>query len=125
MEVLGIPSDEVYHVFRELPDGYLITARAVYGIEGRPGSVFIQFYFRPRPAEVLRQLFADVVRRLGELAGLGEREIFLNVVPSPTEYWWAHGCVVDPVTGFDVRIPADKVPAQGGGRRACARGARA
>ena len=112
MEVLGIPSDDLYHVFHELGDDYLISAPVAFGLERRQEGVFIQFYFGPRPAEVLRELYAVVVKRLGDLAGLETRDIYLNVVPTPSEYWWADGRMLDPATGFDVRIAADKVPTQ-------------
>jgi phenylpyruvate tautomerase PptA (4-oxalocrotonate tautomerase family) len=110
MEVLGIPADDLYHVFHEFEDDYLISAPVAFGLERRREGVFIQFYFGPRPAEVLQRLYADVVKRLGDLAGLEPRDIYLNVVPSSTENWWADGRVVDPATGFDERIPADKLP---------------
>jgi hypothetical protein len=112
IEVLGIPSDDLYHVFHELGDDYLITVPVAFGLERRHQAVFIQLYFGPRPAEVLNELYAAVVKRLGEQAGLQTRDIYINVVPSPSEYWWADGRVLDPATGFDVRIAPDKVPTQ-------------
>lgn len=110
IEVLAIPTDDLYHIFHEIPHGYLISAPVAFGLERRAQAVFIQFYFGHRPADVLKHLFVTVVKRLGDLAGLETRDIYLNVVPTPTENWWADGRLVDPDTGFDVRIAADKVP---------------
>ncbi|MDQ2814466.1 MAG: tautomerase family protein [Actinomycetota bacterium] len=112
VEVLGIPEDDLYHVFHELADENLISAPAAFGLERRREAVFIQFYFGPRPAEVLSALYKSVVANLQEAAGLETRDIYLNVVPSPSENWWADGRVLDPNTGFDERIDRAKVPGQ-------------
>ncbi|GAB3996321.1 hypothetical protein GCM10028771_26280 [Nocardioides marmoraquaticus] len=108
--MLGIPEDDLYHVFHELDDENLISAPVAFGLERRREAVFVQFYFGPRPTETLQELFKATVVRLGELAGLESRDIYLNQVPSPSEAWWADGRVLDPNTGFDERITGDKVP---------------
>ncbi|MGW4774741.1 tautomerase family protein [Nocardia sp. NPDC004278] len=110
VEVLGIPEDDRYHVFHELDDDNLISAPVAFGLERRREAVFIQFYFGQRPAEVLTALYKSVVGYLTDLTDLETRDIYLNVVPSPSENWWADGRVLDSRTGFDERIAADKIP---------------
>ncbi|NYJ74909.1 tautomerase family protein [Allobranchiibius huperziae] len=110
VEVLGIPEDDRYHVFHELDDANLISAPVAFGLERRREAVFIQFYFSQRPAAVLNALYTSVVANLQELAGLQTRDIYLNVVPSPSENWWADGRALDPDTGFDARMDQSRVP---------------
>lgn len=110
VDVLGIPDDDKYHVFHELEDENLISAPVAFGLERRREAVFIQPYFGPRPEETIRALFAAMVDNLQRLAGLETRDIYLNVVESPSANWWADGRVLDPETGFDERIASDKVP---------------
>lgn len=111
VEVIGIPDDDLYHVFHELDDDNLISAPVAFGLERRREAVFIQFYFAQRPDEKLRQLWASVVARLGELTDLEPRDIYLNLVPSPSENWWADGRVLDTRTGYDARMDRSQTPA--------------
>ena len=109
VDVLGIPDDDRYHVFHELEDENLISAPVAFGLERRREAVFIQFYFAQRPADTLAALYRSVVTDLQRLAGLETRDIYLNVVPSPSENWWADGRLLDPDTGFDERIDPSRV----------------
>ena len=111
VEVIGIPDDDLYHVFHELDDDNLISAPVAFGLERRREAVFIQFYFAQRPAEKLRQLWTSVVANLGELTDLEPRDIYLNLVPSPSENWWADGRVLNAQTGYDARMDQSRVPA--------------
>ncbi|MEU3281273.1 tautomerase family protein [Streptomyces antibioticus] len=110
--VLGIPDDDKYHVFHELEPDDLITAPIAFGLERRPQAVFIQMYFGRRPEETLKELYRALVANLVEGVGLETRDIYLNVVESPSPNWWADGRILDPATGFDTRIAADKVPTE-------------
>ncbi len=114
VDVIGIPDDDLYHVFHELDDDNLISAPVAFGLERRREAVFIQFYFGQRPAERLRQLWASVVANLGELTDLEPRDIYLNLVPSPSENWWADGRVLDAQTGYDARMDQSQVPTSQG-----------
>lgn len=111
VDVIGIPDDDLYHIFHELDDDNLISAPFAFGLERRREAVFIQFYFGQRPADTLRQLWASVVANLGALTDLEPRDIYLNLVPSPTENWWADGRVLDTHTGYDARMDQTQVPA--------------
>jgi len=110
VEVLGIPDDDKYHVFHELDADNLITAPVAFGLERRPEAVFIQTYFGPRPVEVLQRLYRTMVNNLTRRTDLETRDIYINVVESASANWWADGRKLDPATGFDERIAADKVP---------------
>lgn len=110
VEVLGIPEDDKYHIFHELEDDYLITAAVAFGLERRREAIFIQPYFGARPVEVLQELYRTMVANLAKRAGLESRDIYINIVESPSANWWADGRRLDPTTGFDDRIAADKVP---------------
>lgn len=110
VDVLGIPDDDRYHVFHELADEDLISAPVAFGLERRREAVFIQPYFGPRPTEVLQRLYQALVGNLASSAGLESRDVYINVVESPSANWWADGRVLDPRTGFDERIASDKVP---------------
>ena len=110
VDVLGIPDDDKYHVFHEMADENLISAPVAFGLERRREAIFIQTYFGKRPEETLRALYAALVENLQRLAGLETRDIYINVVESPSPNWWADGRVLDPNTGFDERIVTDKVP---------------
>jgi phenylpyruvate tautomerase PptA (4-oxalocrotonate tautomerase family) len=112
VDVLGISDDDKYHIFHELDDDDLITAPVAFGLDRRPEAIFIQTYFGARPAEVLQQLYRAIVDNLARRTGLGTRDIYINVVESPSANWWADGRRLDPATGFDDRIAPDKVPSK-------------
>lgn len=109
VEVLGIPDDDRFHLFHELDDDNMITAPVSFGLPRRREAICVQFYFQQRPAEVLEELYAALVAHLGELTELESRDVFVNVVPAPSMNWWVEGRVLDPATGFDERIAADKI----------------
>lgn len=110
VDVLGIPDDDRYHIFHELDADNLIVAPVAFGLERRPEAIFIQTYFGARPVEVLQQLYRVLVDDLLECTELESRDIYINVVESPSANWWADGRRLDPATGFDERIAPDKVP---------------
>lgn len=110
VEVLGIPEDDKFHVFHELEADNLITAPVAFGLERRAEAVFVQPYFGRRSEETLTDLYRVLVAKLTERTLLQSRDIYINVVESASANWWADGRVLDPSTGFDTRIAADKVP---------------
>ena len=112
VNVLGIPDDDLYHVFHEMADENLISAPSAFGLERRREAIFIQTYFGHRDEQVLSELYRTLVDNLAEQAGLESRDVYINVVESPSANWWADGRRLDPSTGFDDRIAADKVPSR-------------
>ena len=109
VDVLGIPEDDKYHVFHEMQDANLITAPAAFGLDRRREAIFIQMYFGNRPEQILKELYRVLVANLQARTGLESRDVYLNVVESPSANWWADGRVLNPTTGFDERIAADKL----------------
>jgi hypothetical protein len=112
IQVLSIPEDDKYHIFHALQDDHLISAPVAFGLERRREAIFIQYYFAQRPAETLNELYKVTVNNLQELTDLEPRDIYINVVPSPSENWWAAGRLLDPNTGFDARMDTDALPPQ-------------
>jgi phenylpyruvate tautomerase PptA (4-oxalocrotonate tautomerase family) len=110
IDVLGIPEDDKFHVFHEMKDDFLISAPVAFGLERRRSAIFIQYYFAQRPAETLRELYSATIATLQELTELEPRDVYINLVPSPSENWWAAGRSLDPTTGFDVRMDTDALP---------------
>ncbi|MDT8911961.1 tautomerase family protein [Amycolatopsis sp. PS_44_ISF1] len=110
VEVLGIPEDDRFHVFHELADEDLVTEPVMFGLERRRETIALQLHFGPRPVETLRALYSAIVTNLTRDAGLQRRDLALNVIESPSANWWIEGRVLDPETGFDERIAADKIP---------------
>ncbi|HEY3708161.1 MAG TPA: tautomerase family protein [Amycolatopsis sp.] len=110
VEVLGIPEDDRFHFFHELADENLISEPVAFGLERRRQAICVQLYFAARPATVLNELFAALVAKLTRGTGLEPRDIYLNVIESPSANWWAEGRVLNHETGFDERIAADKIP---------------
>lgn len=111
VEALGIPDDDLFHFFNEFDDDYLISAPVSFGLERRREAIFIQYSFAQRSIETLNRLYAATVRNLQQTTELEPRDIFINVVASPSENWWAAGRVLDPETGFDARMAGDVLPA--------------
>lgn len=110
VDAIGIPDDDKYHIFHELDPENLISAPVAFGLERREEAIFIQSYFGKRPEEQLQALYRALVANLLERAGLESRDIYINIVESPSANWWADGRMIDPNTGFDERIAADKLP---------------
>lgn len=110
VEVIGIPDDDKYHVFHEMKAENLVSAPVAFGLERRERAIFIQCYFGQRPEEQLKALYRAMVENLTRTADLETRDVYINIVESPSANWWADGRVLDARTGFDERITADKVP---------------
>lgn len=110
VDEIGIPDDDKYHVFHELDPENLVSASVAFGLERRDEAIFIQCYFGKRPEDQLRALYRALVDNLIEGAGLESRDVYINIVESPSANWWADGRALDPNTGFDERIAADKLP---------------
>lgn len=110
VQVIGIPDDDRYHVFHELEPENLISAPVAFGLERRERALFIQCYFGRRPEEQLQALYQAMVQNVTAAADLETRDVYINIVESPSANWWADGRVLDSRTGFDTRIAADKVP---------------
>ena len=111
VEVLGIPDDDKFHFFHEFDVDSMIAPNEAFGLPRRPDKmVCLQLYFGPRPHETIATLFQTLVGNLVQRTSLTREDILINVIESPSPNWWAAGRELDPNTGFDVRIAADKIP---------------
>ena len=111
VDVLGIPNDDKFHFFHEFDADNMITVDEAFGLPRRPDKmVCLQLYFGPRPQETIAALFQAVVSNITRRTSLTREDVLINVIESPSPHWWVAGRELDPKTGFDVRIAADKIP---------------
>ncbi|MFF0591204.1 tautomerase family protein [Streptomyces sp. NPDC003781] len=104
VDVLGIPRDDQFHVFHEVPEDNFVMQPVVFGIPRSRRTLFIQLYFNERGAEQKAELFRAIVANLRLRAGVPEEDVMLVAVETARENWWAAGRVVDPATGYDQRM---------------------
>lgn len=104
-EVLGIPDDDRFHVFHELAEGSMLHEPVVFGIPRTTARMLlVTLSFNERSPEQKSALYAALVRRLEEHAGVRSDELLVRVLETARENWWADGRVVDPETGYDQRM---------------------
>ncbi|TSB21252.1 tautomerase family protein [Streptomyces benahoarensis] len=111
VDVLGIPEDDRFHHLHEFRPENIQTEPVAFGIPRGDRTLVVQMFFNPRPPEVKEALFAAARDRLRDTAGVPEEDLFLCVVETARENWWAAGRVVDPATGYDARM--DRTGASG------------
>jgi len=102
-DVLGIPADDRFHVFSEVPEGNLLHEDVAFGIPRGEKFMFITFSFNRRSPEMKREFFATVVSLLRQV-GVSEHDLGLRILEPAPENWWASGRLVDPETGWDERM---------------------
>jgi phenylpyruvate tautomerase PptA (4-oxalocrotonate tautomerase family) len=112
IEVLGIPADDRFHVFHELPAGSMFHEDIVFGLPRTNHLMFVTLSFNHRAAEQKDALYATLVRRLGEHAGITPEDVVIRVLETASENWWARGRTVNPDTGYDQRMttPSSNTP---------------
>jgi 4-oxalocrotonate tautomerase len=103
-DVLELPEDDYFHVIHEKEPENMIQAPVFWGVERGAGSVFVQMSFNPRPPARKEALFASVAERLVENPGVRREDIFMMILETAAENWWAHAREVDAETGFDARM---------------------
>ena len=104
-EVLGIPDDDRFHVFHELSEGSMVHEPVVFGIPRTTSRMLlVTLSFNERGPEQKNALYAALVRRLREHAGVRSDELLVRVLETAPENWWGAGRVVDPGTGYDERM---------------------
>lgn len=116
VEVLGIPDDDRFHFFHELPVGSIFHEDTAFGVARTQRLLFITLSFNERTAEIKNALFEALVRHLGTIAGWQKDEVMFRVIETARENWWAYGRVVNPDTGYDERMAgqASTLAAAGG-----------
>lgn len=104
VEVLGIPADDRFHVFHELPEGSMFHDDTVFGKSRTDRFMFLTLSFNHREPAQKDALFGALVQQLGEHAEVDPEDLLIRIVETARENWWADGRVVDPTTGYDQRM---------------------
>ena len=105
-EVLRIPDDDRFHAFYEHEEGFFFHEDVIFGLPRDNGLMCITLSFNNRPAEEKQRLYAAIERHLHDRAGVTRDRFALRVLETARENWWAAGRVVNPETGYDVRMQA-------------------
>lgn len=103
-EVLGIPDDDRFHFFHELPAGSIFHEDTVFGVARTSRLLFITLSFNERTADTKNALFESLVRQLNAIGGWQRDEVMFRVIETARENWWASGRAVNPDTGYDERM---------------------
>lgn len=104
VDVLGVTEDTWDHVFNELRPGDMVYDRNYAGMQRSDDMVFIHFFLNPRPKEMKARFFNAVADEVTTRAKLARTDLMMTLTEQAPENWWAEGRVVDPQTGFDVRM---------------------
>ena len=104
IDVIGITEDDRFHFVHQMDAGDIIQEPIYADIPRGERAVFIQMMFTQRPPKMKQRLFATIVENLQRNPGLSPDDVFINVIEPAAENWWISGRVVDPETGFDVRM---------------------
>ncbi|MEV6071545.1 tautomerase family protein [Nocardia sp. NPDC052001] len=104
VDVLKIPEDDQFHVFVEVTPDNFHMQKVVFGLPRTDRTMFIHLAFNHRTAEQKNELFREIVTNLRVLADVPEEDIAMMVVETARENWWAAGRVVNPETGYDIRM---------------------
>lgn len=104
IEVLGIPEDDRFHVFNELPEGNMFHDDIAFGKPRSEHFMFITLSFNQRSAAQKDALYAALVAHLGQRAAVAPEDLLVRVLETARENWWADGRVVNPQTGYDERM---------------------
>lgn len=108
-DVLGLPDDDFFHVIHETEPENLRQAPVFWGVARSDRSVLIQLMFNHRPPEQKQALFAAIVDNLVRDPGVRKEDIFMCIVETASENWWADARRVDSQTGLDARMSATAV----------------
>ncbi|HEX2903469.1 MAG TPA: tautomerase family protein [Jatrophihabitans sp.] len=109
VEVLGIPSDDQFHVFHEHDETTMIYQPVSFGRVRTDRFMFIQLCFNERSDELKQRLFSAIVAELRQRVQVTEDDIALVVLETGRANWWASGRVVNPATGYDERMSQERV----------------
>jgi len=104
ISTLRIPDDDYFQVTHELEPENMIYDRNFFGVARGDNAVFVQLFFNHRPADLKKALFAAIADNLVRDPGLKREDIFMSIVETAFENWWAQGRAVNPETGTDSRM---------------------
>lgn len=104
IDVLGIPQDDYFQVTHEHTKDNLIYDRNFFGVPRSENAVIVSLSFNARPAAAKQALFAAIAENLERDTGLSRADLFITIVETAPENWWAHGRSVDEISGTDSRM---------------------
>ncbi|WP_269855996.1 tautomerase family protein [Streptomyces sp. RPT161] len=110
-EVFQIPEDDFFHVVHEMEPRDILQAPTFFGVERSADSVIIRMTFNHRPAGQKAALFEAVADHLVAAPGMRREDVLLTVLETAAENWWAQGRLIDPESGFDVRMSPEAMQA--------------
>ncbi len=88
VETIGVPADDRFQVISEHPRGRLVYDSQYLGVSRDDGIVIIQVTLaRGRPVEKKEALYQRIAERLGELAGVEPRNVFVGLLEVGREDW--------------------------------------
>lgn len=89
LEILNVPEDDQFMTITEHDDANFRHGTA-YGVDRSEDLVYFRIItFDGRPAAKKNQFFERLVERLAENPGIRPEDVFVNLVESPRENWWA------------------------------------
>ena len=104
IDVLNIPDDDYFQVTHELDAENLIFDRNFFGVARSDDAVIVRLSFNARPAAAKQALFEAIADNIVDSAGLDRNDLFMTIVETAPENWWANARTVDAVTGTDSRM---------------------
>jgi phenylpyruvate tautomerase PptA (4-oxalocrotonate tautomerase family) len=88
VETIGVPADDRFQVISEYPRGRLVYDPQYLGVRRDDGIVIIQITLaRGRPVAKKEALYQRITERLGELAGVEPRNVFVSLLEVGREDW--------------------------------------
>ncbi|BCJ50353.1 hypothetical protein Asp14428_18280 [Actinoplanes sp. NBRC 14428] len=104
IDVLGIPDDDYFQLTHEQTAENLIYDRNFFGVPRSDDAVLVALSFNARPAAAKQALFEAIAGNLERDPGLPRTDLFMTIVETAPENWWAQGRTVDPISGTDSRM---------------------
>ena len=88
VEAIGIPPQDRFQVLNRHAEGALVFDRHYLGIARTEGVVFVQITMSlGRSLEQKKNLYAAIVKNLGEKPGIRPEDVFVNLVEVVKENW--------------------------------------
>ncbi|MGA5504950.1 tautomerase family protein [Streptomyces umbrinus] len=110
-KVFQLPEDDYFHVVHELEPNAILHDPTFFGIERGSDTILIRMAFNHRPPAQKASLFEAVAGNIATSPGVRREDVFMMIVETAAENWWAHGRSIDPESGFDIRMSAEAMQA--------------
>ena len=84
----NVPRDDRFHVIQQLDDDALIAHPSYGGVNRSKDLIIIEITLNAgRTVEIKKNLYADIVRRLGEAADVRPDDVMVSLVEVSKENW--------------------------------------